>query len=273
MIEVFQGVTRDLAAAEECRIWLLKQKQTQHWKSTKATADAVYAILLGGASLLSSDALVQVQLANLEVTPKAHPGPQDAKSAPEPGTGFYQVHLPVQDIRPELAAITVRKGDAGIAWGSVHWQYFEDLSKVQPFAGTPLTLGKRLFVRTQTRQGARLQPVTGPLRVGDELVVRIELRTDRDLEFVHLKDLRGSGTEPVNVLSHYKFQDGLGYYESTRDTASHFFIEYLPKGTYVFEYPLRVQHKGRFPTGVAEVQCLYAPEFNSHSESLELRVQ
>ena len=76
--------------------------------------------------------------------------------------------------------------------------------------------------------------------MGDELVVRVELRVDRDMEYVHLKDQRGSGVEPVNVLSGYRFQDGLAYYESTRDTASHFFIDYLPKGTYVFEYSTRV---------------------------------
>jgi uncharacterized protein YfaS (alpha-2-macroglobulin family) len=105
------------------------------------------------------------------------------------------------------------------------------------------------------------------------LVVRIILRTDRDMEYVHLKDYRGSGTEPVNVLSRYKWQDGLGYYESTRDTASHFFIEYLPKGVYVFEYALRVQHRGQYPMGYAQVQCMYAPEFQSHSETLTLRVE
>ncbi len=60
--------------------------------------------------------------------------------------------------------------------------------------------------------------------------MRIVLQTDRDMEYVHLKDHRGAGTEPVNVLSQYKYQDGLGYYETTRDTASHFFIDYLPKG-------------------------------------------
>jgi len=273
MIEVLQVVTQDAAAVEECRIWLLKQKQTQGWKSTKATADAVYAILLTGPSLLGSDALVQVQLANQNITPDPRSVTPDPKSLPEPGTGFYRVRIPAQDIRPEMGSISVRKSDAGIAWGAVHWQYFEDLGKIRPFAGTPFSLTKQLFVRTQTRQGAKLQPVTGPVRVGDELVVRIELRTDRDMEFVHLKDLRGSGTEPVNVLSSYKFQDGLGYYETTRDTASHFFIEYLPKGAYVFEYPLKVQHKGAYPAGIAEVQCLYAPEFNSHSESLRLRAQ
>ena len=118
-----------------------------------------------------------------------------------------------------------------------------------------------------------LEPVKGPVKVGDELVVRVVLRTDRDMEYVHLKDYRGSGTEPVNVLSRYKYQDGLGYYESTRDTASHFFIDYLPKGTYVFEYATRVVHKGSYQTGIAEIQCMYAPEFNSHSESIPLEVK
>jgi hypothetical protein len=115
--------------------------------------------------------------------------------------------------------------------------------------------------------------VKGAVQVGDELVVRVELRVDRDMEYVHLKDQRGSGTEPVNVLSQYKYQDGLAYYESTRDTASHFFIDYLPKGVYVFEHSTRVQLRGQYQTGIAEIQCLYAPEFNSHSESLPLVVK
>jgi len=167
----------------------------------------------------------------------------------------------------------VKKADEGVSWGSVHWQYLEDMSKVTPHEGTPLKLVKKLFVKEHTNKGAVLKPVTGPLAVGDELVVRIELRTDRDMEYVHMKDQRGSGTEPVNVLSRYKYQDGLAYYESTRDTASHFFIDYLPKGVYVFEYSTRVQLKGRYQTGIASIQCMYAPEFNSHSESFDLEVK
>jgi len=163
--------------------------------------------------------------------------------------------------------------DEGVAWGSVHWQYFEDMSKVTPHEGTPLKLTKRLFTKTNTKQGPVLEAVKGPVQVGDELVVRIELRVDRDMEYVHLKDQRGSGTEPVNVLSQYKYQDGLAYYETTRDTASHFFIDYLPKGVYVFEYSTRVQHRGEYQTGIADIQCMYAPEFNSHSESIALQVK
>jgi hypothetical protein len=160
-----------------------------------------------------------------------------------------------------------------VAWGSLNWQYLEDMSKVTPYQGTPLKLKKTLFTKTATGRGQVLEPIKGGVKVGDELVVRVELRVDRDMEYVHLKDQRGSGTEPVNVLSSYRYQDGLAYYESTRDTASHFFIDYLPKGTYVFEYSTRVQLRGQYQTGVAEIQCMYAPEFNSHSESLLLSVQ
>jgi len=147
------------------------------------------------------------------------------------------------------------------------------VTKVTPYEGTPLKLKKSLFTKKSTGRGPELEAVKGTLQVGDELVVRVELRVDRDMEYIHLKDQRGSGTEPVNVLSQYKYQDGLAYYESTRDTASHFFIDYLPKGIYVFEYSTRVQLRGQFQTGVAEIQCMYAPEFNSHSESIPLTVQ
>ncbi len=300
MIEAFDEVMGDLPAVEDCRVWLLKQKQTQDWKTTKATADAVYSLLLRGKDILSSEALVQVKLDGVDVTPvvgreldgvgvtravgrdpkaetrnpKEVRNPRsESRSQPEAGTGFYEYRFAPADIKPKLGDITVKKVDQGVAWGSVNWQYLEDMSKVTPYEGTPLKLKKTLFVKANTAKGQVLEPVKGPLSVGDELVVRIELRVDRDMEYVHLKDQRGSGTEPVNVLSCYKYQDGLAYYESTRDVASHFFIDYLPKGTYVFEYSTRVQLRGQYQTGVAQIQCMYAPEFNSHSQSLPLTVK
>jgi uncharacterized protein YfaS (alpha-2-macroglobulin family) len=275
MIEAFDEVAHDNVAVEDCKVWLLKQKQTQDWKTTKATADAVYA-LLRGKDLLSSDALVEVKLDGLDITPSDTSTKNQKttiKNAPEAGTGFYEKRFTGAEIKPKMGEITVRKTDDGVAWGSVHWQYLEDMSKVTPYAGTPLKLTKSLFVKTATSRGQVLQPVRDVIKVGDELVVRIELRSDRDMEYVHLKDQRGSGTEPVNVLSQYQYQDGLAYYESTRDTANHFFIDYLPKGTYVFEYSTRVQLRGQYQTGIAEIQCMYAPEFNSHSESLPLNVR
>lgn len=263
MIEAFDEVMNDKESVEDCKVWLLKQKQTQDWKTTKATADAVYALLLRGTSQLVSDALVEVKLGGQEIKPEKV----------EAGTGFFEKRFTGPEVKPELGEVTVKKVDEGVAWGSVHWQYMEDMTKVTPHEGTPLKLKKALFKKVTTTRGPELQPIKGALEVGDELVVRIELRTDRDMEYMHMKDQRGSGTEPVNVLSKYKYQDGLAYYESTRDTASHFFIDYLPKGVYVFEYSTRVQLRGNYQSGIAEIQCMYAPEFNSHSESFPLVVK
>lgn len=262
MIEVFAEVTNDKKAVEDCQVWLLKQKQTQNWRTTKATADAIYALLMRGSSLLSSDALVQVSLGGETLRPETV----------EAGTGFYEKTYAGSEVNSAMGEIVVKKTDNGISWGGVHWQYLESIEKVTPHTGTPLTLKKALYVRETTARGPELKPVTGPLAVGDELVVRLELRVDRDMEYLHLKDQRGSGTEPVNVLSHYKYQDRLSYYESTRDAATHFFIERLNRGTYVFEYPVRIQLRGTYQSGIAEIQCMYAPEFNSHSESTTIQV-
>ena len=263
MIEAFAEVANDTAAVDSCKVWLLKQKQTQDWKTTKATADAIYGLLLRGTNLLASDALVEVALDNKWIKPEHV----------EAGTGFYEKRFTPAEISAAQGHVTVKKTDDGVSWGSVHWQYLEDMSKVTPFAGNPLQLRKTLFTKENTKRGPELRPLKGALEVGQELVVRIELRTDRDMEYVHLKDQRGAGTEPVNVLSQYHYQDGLAYYENTRDTASHFFISYLPKGVYVFEYSTRVMHRGSYQSGIAEVQCMYAPEFNSHSESFKLEAK
>ncbi|MGY0038690.1 alpha-2-macroglobulin family protein [Pedobacter sp. NJ-S-72] len=111
------------------------------------------------------------------------------------------------------------------------------------------------------------------LKPGDLLKVRIEIYADRDMEYVHLKDMRSAGFEPINVISQYKYQDGLGYYESTKDASTNFFISYLRKGVYVFEYALRVTHAGDFSNGITSLQCMYAPEFTTHSEGIRVKVK
>ncbi len=263
MIEAFAEVMSDAKSVEDCKVWLLKQKQTQDWKTTKATSDAIYSLLCRGDNLLASNALVEVTVGGKKVEPEKV----------EAGTGFYEKRYEASEIKPEFGDITVKKTDAGVAWGGAHWQYMEDMSKVTAHTQNPLTLKKSVFVKRDTKSGPVIEPIGASVSVGDLLVIRIELRTDRDMEYVHMKDQRGSGLEPVNVLSQYKYQDGLRYYESTKDTAAHFYIDYLPKGTYVFEYQLRVQHRGKYQNGMANIECMYAPEFNSHSESVPLTVE
>ncbi len=279
MIEMFDEVASDQASVESCKGWLLRQKETRSWETTKATADAVYALLLRGADLLADQTLVDVKVGERDVE----------QENVEAGTGFFQQRFEASEITPEMASIKVTKTTPGIAWGGVHWKYFQNVDEVTPHEGTPLEIQKQLFVVRSTPSGEVLRPVVGglvagdeatdkvdvdgaPIKVGDELVSRLIVRSSRAMEFIHLKDSRGSGTEPSNVLSGYRWQDGLGYYQSTRDAAEHFFIDYLPKGTYVLESRSRVQLRGRYQSGLATIESMYAPQYNSHSESHEMKV-
>ncbi len=269
MIELYEEVARNEKAVEALKVWLLKQKQTQDWKTTRATAEACYALLRRGTNLLVSDEVVEVRLGNTLIDPTQRPDIQL-----EAGTGYYKTAWTAAEVKSEMGNISVHKKDQGVAWGAVYWQYFEQLDKITP-AETPLKLSKKLFRHKNTPQGPIIEPLSQEvvLQVGDLVKVRIELRVDRDMEYVHLKDMRAAAFEPVSTLSTHKYQDGLYYYESPRDMATHFFIGWLAKGTYVFEYDLRVSQKGNFSNGITSIQCMYAPEFGSHSEGIRVEIK
>jgi uncharacterized protein YfaS (alpha-2-macroglobulin family) len=269
IIEAFTEVAADTKLADELRIWLLKSKQTQNWKSTKATCEAVYALLLQGTEWLATEPNVEITLGSTVVNPAKMP---DMKV--EAGTGYFKTSWSGNEVKPEMGKVKVVKQGKGISWGAVYWQYFENLDKITAHE-TNLKLNKKLYLQKNTASGPVLQEIKAgdALSVGDKLKVRIELRVDRDMQYVHMKDMRASGFEPVNVLSGYKWQDGLGYYQSTRDAATNFFFDHLNKGTYVFEYTLNVSHAGNFSNGITTIQCMYAPEFTSHSEGIRVAVK
>ncbi|APZ45090.1 alpha-2-macroglobulin [Polaribacter reichenbachii] len=254
---------------DNLKIWLLKNKQTNRWKTTKATTEAVYAILLNGSNWIYSTELVDVKIGNQKIEPTKL---DDVKV--EAGTGYFKTSWNTDEIKSEMANVTISKKDNGIAWGGLYWQYFEDLDKITS-AETPLKINKKLFLKVNSDTGKELKEITESttVKVGDLITVRIELRSDRDMEFIHLKDLRASGIEPINVLSKYKWQDNLGYYQSTKDAATNFFFDRLPKGVYVFEYDVRVNNAGNFSNGISTIQSMYAPEFSSHSEGVRLKIE
>ncbi len=269
MIELFDEVANDQKAVDDLKVWLLKQKQTQDWKTTKATTEACYALLLKGTDWLASDDMVEIIVGSQKIDPKTMP---DLKI--EAGTGYLKTSWSGSDIKSEMGNVTITKKDEGVSWGALYWQYFEQLDRIT-LHETPLKLKKQLFLQKNSSTGPVITPIEDrtELHVGDLVKVRIELRVDRDMEYVHMKDMRAASFEPTNVFSQYKWQDGLGYYESTRDAATNFFFSYLRKGTYVFEYPLRVTHKGDFSNGVTTIQCMYAPEFTSHSEGIRVKIK
>ncbi|HMU45785.1 MAG TPA: alpha-2-macroglobulin family protein [Chitinophagaceae bacterium] len=272
LIEAFQEAGKDNKSADDLRTWLLKNKQTNNWKTTKATAEACYALLLQGTNWLSNEPVVEIKLGSTTLSSKE-------QGNAEAGTGYFKKTIEGNKVNPRMGNISVTvsapKGEqVSASWGGVYWQYFEDLDKITT-ATTPLKLSKKLFIEKNTDRGPVLTPVNegDMIKVGDKIKVRVELRVDRDMEYVHMKDMRASAFEPVNVLSSYKWQGGLGYYESTKDASTNFFFSYLRKGTYVFEYPLFATHAGNFSNGITTIQCMYAPEFSSHSEGIRVNIE
>ncbi|MFK5973285.1 MAG: MG2 domain-containing protein [Flavobacteriaceae bacterium] len=270
LIEAFSEIQADdIETVDNLKIWLLKNKQTNQWKTTKATTDAVYALLLQGSDWLSVTDAVAVLVGGKKIAPSKL---ENVKV--EAGTGYYKTAWNSNEIKPEMGEIQISKKGEGLAWGALYWQYFEDLDKITS-AETPLKLKKKLFLKKNTDTGEEISEITSKtnLKVGDLVRVRIELRVDRPMEFVHMKDMRAAAFEPINVLSQYKWQDGLGYYESTKDASTNFFFDYLPKGVYVFEYDLRVNNAGDFSNGITTIQSMYAPEFSSHSEGVRVKIK
>jgi uncharacterized protein YfaS (alpha-2-macroglobulin family) len=268
LIGLFTEAGNNAKAVDEMKIWLLRNKQTNDWKTTKATAAACYALLLKGANLLADTGRSVITLGGQPLEQLKPDVKADA------GTGYIKTSWVDEQIKPDLGKVEIKNNGANISWGALHWQYLENLDKVTS-SETNLKLERKYFIQKQTDAGLVLTAVdaTHLPKTGDLLKVVVYLKADRDFEYVQLKDMRPAGTEPVDALSTYKYQDGLYYYQVTKDVATNFFISYLNKGSYVFEYQLRVAQPGNFSTGITSIQCMYAPEFNAHSQGNRMTIK
>ena len=265
LIEAFDEVTKDEKSVEEMKVWLLKNRQTNQWNSTKATTKAVYALMNFGKSWIDADKGIEVKIGNQKF---------DLDKNAQAGSGYVKTSWNKEEIKPEMGRIEVSKTSPGVAWGAMYWQYFEDLDKIKS-AETGIKFNKKLFVKSNSANGPILKEITTstPIKVGDIVSVRLEISVDRNMQFVHIKDMRASGFEPVNVLSGYKWKGEFGYYESTRDAATNFFSDYMRKGTYVFEYDLKANNAGNFSNGITSMQNMYAPELSAQSEGIRVEIK
>ena len=272
IIEAFAEVSKNTADVEEMKIWLLKQKQTQRWDSPMATLDAIYALLYQGSDWLANEGSVKIKVGDTTLQPLST----------EAGTGYFKETIPTADFNSEMGKVTVSSiegvtpshplNKSSIGWGAMYWQYYQNLDKVSDQGGS-LKITKRLFVEKMTSTVKILLPIEQTqLKKGDKVITRLVITTDRNLEFVALKDLRASCFEPVKQLSGCEWKEGVCYYQTTKDASTQFFFSYLPKGTYVFEYELWANNSGEFTSGITTIQCQYAPEFVSHTGGERIKI-
>lgn len=268
IIQAMDLVGKNAEDIENMKLWLLKQKQTQAWDSPISTVDAVYALLNKGINLFETQGNVKIMLGK-EVL-ETYSSAKDAV----PGLGYIQKTFTDREIEPSMKTLTIKKRDAGVAWGAVYAQYLENINKVKSVGGA-LTIEKKLYVEKIINNKTELQPITKTtqLRIGDKVVVRLAISTDRDMDFVQLKDERAACFEPQDVLSGYRWGEGVGYYVSVKEASTEFFFDNLRKGTYVLTHSFYVSRNGEYAGGVATLQSAYAPEFVARSASVGVEVK
>lgn len=274
LIEALNEIDNDTKSVEDMKVYLLKNKQTNDWRTTRATVEACNALLATNSNNWEAGQTPEIIVGSSVINPATRPD-----MAQEAGTGYFKTAWQASEIKPNFGQVRVSKTTEGSAWGAIYWQYFENMDKVK-YAATPLSIKKDLFIERYSDTGPVLEAikdsgnaVAKAIKQGDKIVVRVAIRSDREMDYVHLKDMRAAGFEPIDVISTYKYQGGLGYYQSTKDLATHFFFENLPAGTHVFEYRLRATHKGDYANGITTMQAMYAPEFTTHSEGIRVKVE
>lgn len=253
-MEAIQRITKDTKAIDEMKRWLLKQKQTQTWETPIATADAVYALMATGASdLLANTGGVEITL-----------GKEVIRTPADNAIGY--IKKTVSGDVMNIKKVSVDKEGTGMGWGAVYAQYLESMDQIGE-QGNGLSVSRQLY------KGNEALNESAPLKVGDRITVRLTVKADRDMDFVQIKDDRAACMEPLQAVSGFRWGNGLGYYQATKDASTQFFIDQMRKGTYVIEYQVYVNRTGEYQTGIATVQSAYAPEFGGHTGGYRVMVE
>ena len=253
-MEAIQRITKDTKAIDEMKRWLLKQKQTQTWETPIATADAVYALMATGASdLLANTGGVEITL-----------GKEVIRTPADDAIGY--IKKTVSGDVMNIKKVRVDKEGTGMGWGAVYAQYLESMDQISG-QGNGLSVSRQLY------KGDEALNESAPLKVGDKITVRLTVKADRDMDFVQIKDDRAACMEPLQAVSGFRWSNGLGYYQATKDASTQFFIDQMRKGTYVIEYQVYVNRTGEYQAGIATVQSAYAPEFGGHTGGYRVMVE
>ncbi len=262
IMAAFAEIENDTETLDQLRVWLLTQKQTNMWENSASTAEAVYALLMRGSDWLHDSKPVTLSFADQKINT------DDAVA----GTGFIQRNWTAAEITPKMHSLTVNNPTAHLVWGGLFRQYFVPIDKVKADTAT-FKIKRELFIENNTDKGVALTPIEkSQPKVGDKIVVRLTFEASQDMSFVFVKDLRAAGFEPIEQISRYRYNDGMGYYYSITDTFTGFYIDFLSKGVHRLEYEMYITKEGNLSNGYALIQCLYAPEFTSYSSGMRLNI-
>lgn len=253
VMEAVHSIANEMKTVEELKRWLLQQKRVQDWDTPIATADAVYALLNIGENVLTNTGECELVL-----------GKTDIRLTKNDTLSYVKQTIDgkVTDIRE----VTVEKFSPGMGWGAVYAEYEEEMNQIG-MQGDVLRIRKEIYKNGKQIENGEL------LRVGDKLTIRLIVEADRDMDFIEVKDERAACMEPVDVISGYRWTEGLGTYQRTKDTSTSFFIDQMRKGTYVLQYDVHVNIAGTYQCGASTIRSVYAPEYNGHEGGGKINVE
>jgi uncharacterized protein YfaS (alpha-2-macroglobulin family) len=250
-------------------LWILLNKKMNQWKSTKATSEVIYSLVytMHRQKTFGQKEGVKIQLGKNEYT---------MEFLPNKYTGDKnQIVIAPNDIIPTtMAKAQVTKTGPGFAFASMTWHYSTEKMPDES-RGDYLSVNRSYFLRKHEGDKFVLYPLVEgtEIAIGDQIEVHLSIASKHPMEYVHLRDPRGSGFEPENQVSGHHWDLGLYWYEEIRDSGANFFFEWLPQGEYTFKYRVRANMSGKFKVGPAVIQSMYAPEFSAFSSGTILEVK
>ena len=251
ILQAYSKVTPEAEEIAQIRQWMLLQKQTTDWGNSSLAADAVYAILATDSKQLAIKAQPEITLNGKTVE----------FSSLDKILGYGKVQLDVNNVGKDNK-IEIKRASGDISWGAVYCQYNAPMSTVKAASVSQLSITKEITSYSNSAS----------LKVGDKVQIRLVIKNSQALDFVTVADERAACLEPVEQISEYRFEDGTGYYMEIKDSKTNLFFNNLQKGTHVFTYDAYVTNSGTFNSGVATVQCQYAPQITAHSAGTTLEV-
>lgn len=249
--------------------WLFLNKKLNHWKSTKATSEVMYALLkyLKAENLVGSKERANIEIGDIK---------KDFEFDPSEYTGANNfVVVEGKDIKPDkMSEIKVTQETKGMMFASATWHFAtEELPKES--RGDFFKVERKYYKRVAGKEEMKLMPLAegAKISIGDQVEVHISISAKHASQYVHLKDPRPAGFEPENPVSGYRWDLGLIRYQEVRDSGVNFFFERLPVGEYTLKHRLRANIAGRFRTHPAMLQSVYAPEFVGYSTGKVISIE
>lgn len=267
---------KDMGAKEEviddALLWLILNKESSAWSTGSETAEAIYAILFAGKDYLKPSPQPQIKVGNHAFVYEQTKGKNEIQVEWTPGLGQVKHQWNGTEINPNLGVVEIEKFSDAPAVLNMYWQYTEDLSKIKGSDNKSMQITKtyrKLVPGDKKEKGV----LASEFKVGDKIEIELLVTVDRDMDFVHIKDLRPAGFEPVMSTSGYRWESGLSYYQSPKDVSMDYFVERMYKGTYKFTYTVYATHGGKFNSGMASIQSFYAPKFSGHSGTKNVEIE